>query len=515
MPKVSSAQEVTDLLRAKYPLIYLSSAEEDRVLEALVDIAKDLGRALKVWSVTKGFRVLVRGADDHELKANQPSLALDLVEKSNADQIVVLLDFGVFTEKDPVVVRALRDCVSAFANGKHKRSLVVLSPAAKIPTELEKIATLVDWDLPDRNEIQQISGQYAKAYQIQEVNPDSVDAAVGLTKDQVHNAFAYSLARTSRMTGIPALDPVIIQAEKEGLIKKSGLVEFIKTDIDISQVGGLGNLKKWLASRRNAFTQKAREFRLPQPKGLVVVGCPGTGKTMIGKAVGNAWGMPLVKFDIGRVFAGIVGSSEENMRRSLKLFEAIAPCVVLIDEVEKGLSGTGSSGATDGGTTARVFGTMLTWLNDKEAPVFVIATANDVTSLPPELLRKGRMDEVFFSDLPDSDERSAIFDIHIRKVGRHTEQIVSARELGELASATEGYSGAEIEQVVAAGLYLAFERETDLDYRSLREAIGQVVPLSRTAADKIEALRDWARGKAVFAGDRQDRPAALSGRFAP
>jgi SpoVK/Ycf46/Vps4 family AAA+-type ATPase len=254
-------------------------------------------------------------------------------------------------------------------------------------------------------------------------------------------------------------------------------------------VGGMTDLKAWLNKRRLAFTEQARAFGLPEPRGLLLLGVQGGGKSLLAKAVATMWKLPLLRLDIGRVFSELVGSSEENMRNALRLAETVSPAILWIDEIEKGISGIASSGRSDAGTAARVFGSFLVWMQEKTAPVFVIATSNDISLLPPELLRKGRFDEIFFIDLPDFEERQDIFAIHLLKRHRNPEQF----DLVRLARETEGFSGAEIEQAVIAGLYDAFEGGRDLEEPDLIRNVAQSIPLSQTMREQVTALRNWAR----------------------
>jgi SpoVK/Ycf46/Vps4 family AAA+-type ATPase len=292
--------------------------------------------------------------------------------------------------------------------------------------------------------------------------------------------------------------PTILD-EKKQIIRKSGMLEYYEQTEDVHDIGGLEVLKEWLAKRRHAFSSRAREFGLPLPKGILLIGVPGTGKSLTAKAVGRLWEMPLLRLDVGKIFAGLVGSSEENIRQVIHTAEAIAPAILWIDEIEKGFSGTGSSNMSDGGTTSRVFGSFITWLQEKRSPVFVIATANNVSQLPPELLRKGRFDEIFFCDLPSADERKQIFDIHIRKKNRDP----SGFELDRLVSATGDFSGAEVEQAVVAALYDAFDAGGDLDTEGLLAALSDIVPLAVTMREQIEAMREWARTRARDASGRR------------
>ncbi len=331
-----------------------------------------------------------------------------------------------------------------------------------------------------------------------------VESALGLTLVEAENVFSKSAVRTH------TFDLETILEEKKQIIRKSGLLEYYEHREEFSDVGGMEILKDWLVKRRAAFGARARDFGLPLPKGILLIGVPGTGKSLTAKAVGALWQMPLLRLDVGKIFAGLVGSSEENVRTVIKTAEAIAPAILWIDELEKGFSGTGSSGQTDGGTTSRVFSTFLTWLQEKSTPVFVIATANNVHQLPPELLRKGRFDEIFFCDLPDREDRRSIIDIHLRKKKRDPGQF----EMDKLVDATTDYSGAELEQAVIAALYDAFDTGGDLTTESLLKTFGELVPLAITMRENIDSMRDWARTRARMASARGAKPAKKEGWMA-
>jgi SpoVK/Ycf46/Vps4 family AAA+-type ATPase len=284
----------------------------------------------------------------------------------------------------------------------------------------------------------------------------------------------------------------VILTEKEQIIRKSGMLEYYRVDEGMADVGGLDVLKDWVRKRTQAFGQRARDFGLPAPRGILLLGVQGCGKSLSCKAVAANWRLPLLRLDVGKIFGGIVGQSEENMRRAIRMSESIAPTVLWLDELEKGFSGTQSSGVSDGGTTARVFASFVTWLQEKTAPVFVVATANRIDDLPPELLRKGRFDEIFFVDLPSEEERREIFAIHLKKRKRALENF----DLDRLADAAVGYSGAEIEQVIVSALYDAFDAGRDINTEDLLRNIHSSIPLSRTMKEQIDDLRMWASTRA-------------------
>src|SRR5215471_6369389 len=441
--KRSSKGEIEDLVRARYSLIWVTSPEENRVEEALKRLCMEREMRLEIWSITEGFKTIANGQGTRDVK--DPMKAIDHVIRSEGRALFVLRDFHPFL-KEPAVVRRLRD--AAHELRKTKKSLAVLAPVTKVPPELEKsISAVLDWDLPNRAEIEAAARKVIPSLppatqQVIESDPTFmervVEGALGLTLVEAENVFAKSAVRTH------TFDLETILEEKKQIIRKSGLLEYYEHREEFSDVGGMEVLKDWLVKRRNAF--RAREFGLPLPKGILLIGVPGTGKSLTAKAVGALWQMPLLRLDVGKIFAGLVGSSEENIRSVIKTAEAIAPAILWIDELEKGFSGTASSGQTDGGTTSRVFGTFVTWMQEKTAPVFVIATANNVHQLPPELLRKGRFDEIFFCDLPDREDRAQILDIHVRKKNRDPGKF----DMDKLVEATVDFSGAELEQAVVA-----------------------------------------------------------------
>jgi SpoVK/Ycf46/Vps4 family AAA+-type ATPase len=318
-------------------------------------------------------------------------------------------------------------------------------------------------------------------------NPDLqrevAEAALGLTESEARQVFDKTSVRDKKFS-----IPTILQ-EKKHIIRKSGILEFYEAKVGMESVGGLPNLKSWLAKREASFNQKARDFGLPSPKGILLLGVPGCGKSLAAKAISSGWQMPLLRLDVGKVFGSLVGSSEENMRRAIQTAEAVAPAIMWLDELEKGFSGTKSSGSSDGGTTARVFATFLTWLQEKTSPVFVIATANDVSQLPPELLRKGRFDEIFFVDLPNRKERVDILRIHLQRRNRDPENF----DLGRLVEASAGYSGSELEEVIVTGLYNAFDEgggDTDITTEGLLAAMTEVIPFSQTMRERLSGMRE-------------------------
>ena len=477
------------LIRARYPIIYLVSSEENRVEKAIKTIAFSRSKKIFFWSITKGME----GEDGSCISdLREPIKALDYIIESNINGVFILRDFHPYLN-DPIVIRKLRDLNRILKTSL--KNIIFLSAILKIPPEIEKEVAVLDYDLPSIDELNMIVESILRSVE----NPSSIElfhdhdkrekileAALGLSAEEAENVFAKSLVQTSQF------DIDIILSEKEQIIRKSGVLEFYKASEDISDVGGLENLKSWLKKRTLAFTKKARDFGLPQPKGILLIGIPGCGKSLTAKAISSLWKLPLLRLDVGKVFSSLVGSSEENVRRAIITAESIAPSILWLDELEKGFSGIQSSGFSDAGTTARVFGTFITWLQEKTSPVFVVATSNNISLLPPELLRKGRFDEIFYIDLPNYNERKEIFKIHLNKRNRDP----SLFDIDKLSDITRGYSGSEIEQIIISALYDAFDSNDELNDDRLVQSAKEMIPLSQTMEGEINKIREWAKTRA-------------------
>ncbi len=485
-------REISTLIRARYPLLYLVSWEEQRV-DALMDsVAKNLRRDLLEWTATRGLRVVggtFKGPAPEETMT--PVAALAAIGKLQNPSVVMLKDFHRWLE-DPLTVRALRELGHALKSTF--TTVVIVAPVLKIPEELEKELSVIDVPLPSKDDLSmlltEIVGVVVRTRRaVVELDPQQTEALVtaaqGLTLSEAENAFAKAIARDNRLDND---DVKLLLEEKSQVIRKSGLLEYYATDSKLDEIGGLSQLKKWLARRGNAFSQAARAFGLPEPKGVLLLGVQGCGKSLTARAIATSWQMPLVRLDMGRIYSGYIGSSEENLRRAIRVVESLSPVVLWVDEIEKALAGASGEGG-DSGVSARVFGTLLTWLQEKTKPVFVVATANRIEHLPPELLRKGRFDEIFFVDLPSDRERSDIFGIQLGKRQRDAAKF----PLGELAKATPEFSGAEIEQVVISALYDAFADGVELEPRHLLAAIHETKPLAVTMAEDVSRLREWAK----------------------
>jgi AAA+ superfamily predicted ATPase len=487
--------ELNIYIRARYSLLWLVTSEEKRAIQELVELAEEQRKPLYLWSATTGVVNSATPLRVDSARRDPLSLLSAIIDEREAG-IWVLRDFHPFL-RDHTVVRKLRE--AAFGLEAGAKTIILLGSVLKIPPELEKEITVVDFALPTAAQIDRLLDQIITASSKHggiQVSLDRrqrgrlVQACLGLTTSEAANAIAKAIVQADGRLDGDAIESVT--AEKQQIIRKSGLLEFYASDERLNDVGGLAILKEWLRKRVRAFSDEARAFGLPEPKGILLVGVQGCGKSLVAKSVANSWRLPLLRLDVGQLFSSLVGSSEENLRNAIRVAESIAPVVLWVDEIEKGFSGVGSSNISDAGTTARVFGSFITWLQEKKAPVFVIATANIVSQLPPELVRKGRFDEIFFVDLPNAAERADIWKIHLLKRNRDASQF----DLNTLAMASDGLSGAEIEQAVIAGLYEAFDKNRPLEMGDLLDVLQDTVPLSQMMQEEIDALRNWARQRA-------------------
>ncbi|MBI3800384.1 MAG: protein kinase [Deltaproteobacteria bacterium] len=480
------------LIRASYPLVCVFSFEEERVLAAVRAIAARLSedrgkrRAVYVWSASQGLR------DETSTLATpnsveDPTAALVHAIENPEDAIYVFLDLHHhFT---PVTTRLVRDAARAVR--MTRKSVLFLSPFFQVPEELQKEVTLTVFQLPDRAVLEPLVQRLADELKAEGVPVDLgledvaalVRAAAGLTVNEAERALRRAAIEAG---GLSVQAGRIVIEEKTQLIRKSGILEYYHTSESFAEVGGLDNLLAWFAARAPVFAGISRYAGLPQPKGVLLVGVPGCGKSLSARALAGAWRVPLLRLDVGRIFGSLVGASEANLRRAIHIAEAVSPCILWIDELEKGFAGVGGQGG--GGVTDRVFGTFLQWLQDKQSPVFVVATANDLTSMPPEFLRQGRFDEKFFVGLPENDTRETILRIHLAKRRRDPARF----DLKSLVAASARFSGAELEQAVISGLFHAFDANREVETADIHAAIQETFPLAKARAPEIIALEQWA-----------------------
>ncbi|OGF68180.1 MAG: ATPase [Candidatus Fischerbacteria bacterium RBG_13_37_8] len=506
MKKRNLEKEIEILIRARYPILFIESFEENRVEESLSKIASARGKKLFCWSCERGIYeygtpLHSRKAIDEKTKDVSAALqqVVDIVEPS----LFVFKDIHPYMT-DPGLVRKLRELAHYLKTSF--KTVVLISPQLRIPVELEKDITHLVYDTPDIQDLQELLNKIIKEVHEKAnlkitlddaIREKLLDAALGLTLNEAENVFAKALVMDTKLG---AEDIPVIMAEKEQIIRKSGILEFYSANETFAGIGGLEAMKEWLKKRQLAFSQKAKEFGLPAPKGILLIGVQGCGKSLTAKAVSGLWKLPLLRLDVGKLFSSYIGSTEENMRRAIRLAESIAPAILWIDEIEKSFAGVQSSAFSDAGTAARVFGSFITWLQEKTAPVFVIATANSVEQLPPELLRKGRFDEIFFVDLPMEIERKQIFVIHLQKRKRNPADF----DLIKLCKESEGFSGAEIEQCIISALFDVFARKAPLTTDNILESLKETMPLSVLMKEKIEELRGWAKGRARNASYKEE-----------
>jgi hypothetical protein len=504
--------ELETLIRARYPILYVLTSEELRVQNVVTDIARKRQKKVFEWSYSTGIvpaGTSIQSQKNRNPATKEPLAALDQVIEQVEPAIFIFKDFHPFLAKGNfAVIRKLKEIALHLKNSF--KTIILVSPTLEIPMELEKEITLLNFPLPSRDDLSELLDKIiADVKHLKQVQIDLDDAgrerllqaALGLTLGEAENVFAKIIVKDNRLSGDDVNE---VFGEKQQIIRKSGLLEYCTTNEGFAQVGGLAVLKEWLNKRSAAFTDEAREFGLPPPKGILMLGVQGCGKSLCAKAVSTQWQLPLLRFDMGRMFGSFVGSSEENVRRAITVAESVAPAILWVDEIDKAFAGSQGSGATDGGTTARVFGTFLTWLSEKTAPVFVVATANDISELPPELLRKGRLDEIFFVDLPSREERAEIFGIHLTKRGR----AAAGFDIEALAETSHDFSGAEIEEAINSALYDAFYDRRELKTEHVLNSLTQTVPLAKTMEEQISQLRRWADGRARNASLPRENPAA-------
>ena len=502
------AEQLTAHVRARIPLLYLVTWEEERTLREVERVAIELRARCYAWTETSGLRnvALPEGSDtDEDRRVREPLAVLGRIERDLRPAIYVLQDLHPHLEV-AAVKRKLRDLAGALPRS-HK-TVVIVGPRLVLPYELQKDVKVLDVPLPSREELlAHLDAIAAKLPDGQEVRLDRrerdelVRSAQGMTLGELEQTLALALVRGGRIDA--AAIPLVLE-EKEHTVRKSTVLEVVRWEQGCEVVGGLDQLKAFLTSRREAFSEEARAFGLPAPRGVCLIGVQGCGKSLAAKAIARFYRVPLLRFDVGRVFAGIVGRSEENVRGALKLAESLAPCVLWIDELEKSLAGAQSSHQSDAGTTARVISTITTWMQERpDRGVYVVATANDISRLPPELLRKGRFDEIFFVDLPTQAEREEILAIHLRRRQRDPGEL----DVASVAARTEGFSGAELEEAVIAALYEAFGQRRPLATSDLLQAIEQTVPLSTTMQEQVAWIRSWAARRARRASKSPRAPA--------
>lgn len=496
-------EEFKLLLRARYPLIYIPTYEEERVEAAIREEATNLGnRPVYTWDFVDGYQ---GSPNDVGFGRRNPLQALEFVEKlaASAPAVLILRDYHRFLE-DVAIARKLRNFARLLKS--QPKNIVLLSPRITIPDDLSEVLTVLEFPLPAaleiKTEIERLLVATGGNSLSVKVLDDLVRSCQGLSMERIRRVLARAIATHGELQ---PEDVDLVLEEKRQIIRQTQILDFYPATQQISDIGGLDNLKDWLLRRGGSFTDKARQYGLPHPRGLMLVGIQGTGKSLTAKAIAHHWHLPLLRLDVGRLFGGLVGESESRTRQMIQVAEALAPCILWIDEIDKAFSGLGSKG--DAGTTSRVFGTFITWLAEKTSPVFVVATANDIQALPPEMLRKGRFDEIFFVGLPSQEERKAIFNVHLSRLRPHN---LKSYDIERLAYETPDFSGAEIEQTLVEAMHIGFSQSRDFATDDVLEAASQIIPLARTAVEQIQKLQEWAAsGRARLASKHNPLSDAL------
>ncbi len=534
------------LINSNTPLVAIETVEEVRALALVRQACSELSLPLFEWSIADGLvrssgappsksttssglrrdalqaamsqaaslglADATQGSGQTIMNTREPSGVLAHIETMTIDAVFVLKDFHRHLD-DAVVVRRLRNVVQYFAASR--RALILTGPAIPLPAELEKEVEYLDFPLPDRTRLRQIVTEtfdrLSKSYSLKR----NADGAVmdqmaanlcGLTEEEAERAVAQALV--TRYALCPEIASDVLEAKKE-ILRRTGMLEFVDSSVNMKAIGGLDNLKHWLEKRRGAFDDSARQFGLEPPRGVIIMGVQGCGKSMCARAIAGDWNLPLTKFDTSAVYDKYIGETEKRIQKLFRVAEQLAPVVLWIDELEKVFAGSGpDSASVDAGVSSRLLGSFLSWMQDKKSPVFVAATCNNVTALPPELMRKGRFDEIFFVDLPNTAERKAIFSLHLSK----RKQDPGKFDVSGLAEAARGFSGAEIEAVVQSAMYAAYAAKTPISTASVLEELKATVPLAATRAEDIARLRDWALQRAVRASTADPDAAAVARR---
>nr|YP_010516886.1 subunit 4 of 26S proteasome [Haslea pseudostrearia]UXN44668.1 subunit 4 of 26S proteasome [Haslea pseudostrearia] len=471
-------------LKARYPIIYITTIEENRV-EYIIrkNIKANLNRSIYSWDFIDGY---TNNPNNEGFAKKNPLQALELVERLNAETpaLFLLKDFNRFLN-DLSISRKLRN-ISRILKLQPK-TIIIIGSDLNIPKELKDLITVVEFDLPSEQEINQELNRLVNSLNIKidsQLFENLVKACQGLSMERIRRVLSKIIA-TYKTIDHNSIN--ILLGEKKQIISQTEILEYTAVNEKIINLGGLGNLKEWLKKRRTAFSLQASNYGLPTPRGLLLVGLQGTGKSLTAKAIASEWQLPLLKLDVGKLFGGIVGESESRLREMINIAEAISPCILWIDEIDKAFSKTENIG--DSGTSNRVLGTFVSWLSEKTKPVFVIATANNIEVLPLEIIRKGRFDEIFFLDLPEKYEREEIFKIHLQKFRPDNWKSFNYPKLAELS---ESFSGAEIRQTIIEGMYQAFYEKREVTTDDICLALKESIPLANLESEQMVELKNWA-----------------------
>lgn len=479
----SFGDEFKLVLKARFPIIYISTQEEERLeftIRKLVQTTEM--QPIYTWDFVEGYN---SNPNVKGFGARNPLQALDLIEKMGEQKsaIFILKDFNKFLT-DVVVSRKIKNLLQLLK--KQSKTIIITANEIDIPSELFSFLMVLEFTLPTAQEIKlelqrlfECIGQKPEARFLESLTR----ACQGLTLEKVRQTLSKSLARSNTINNA-TID--LILDEKRQIVAKTQILDFPRTETKLVDIGGLNNLKYWLKIRRQSFTEKAELYGIPTPKGLVLAGIQGTGKSLTAKSIAGEWKLPLLQLDVGRLFEGVIGESEKRVRQMIQIVEALAPCILWIDEIDKAFN---QNQQTDSGTTNRVTGTFLTWLSEKQSSVFVVATANHLDSIPLEIIRKGRFDEVFFVDLPTEEERRQIFGVILHRLRPATKQVFN---LNLLSNSAKGFSGSEIEQAVIEAMHKAFSEEREFNEDDIIMSLKQIIPLSIIDSTRTQQLREWA-----------------------
>jgi SpoVK/Ycf46/Vps4 family AAA+-type ATPase len=491
---MSFLNEFVLLLKARYPIIYIATNEEERI-EYLVKYCakKYVVRTYYSWDFVDGYQ---GNPSDNGFAARNPLEALDLIDKLTPEtaSLFILKDYDNFL-KDFSIVRKLKNLSRSLKT--QPKNIIIISSEINIPDSLKEFVTLLEFPLPSYSEILEELNRLISSLQ-QEIEPATLNniatACQGLSLERIRRVLSKVIAKYGE---IDSSSSSLILQEKKQIIQQTQLLEFCLNDKNISDLGGLDNFKNWLEIREQAFSQEAIKYGLPYPKGLLLVGVQGTGKSIAAKIIAHEWQLPLLRLDFGRLFASLIGQSEQRVRKMIEIAEALSPCVLWVDEIDKAFAGAQSSG--DSGTTSRVLATFITWLSEKTSPVFVVATANNIDWIPPEILRKGRFDEMFFLNLPTREEREAIFEVHLKKYRPDSVKNFQIPLLGQIS---KEFSGAEIESVVIEAMRLGFNENREFNNEDILVSVQNLVPLAKTKSKEIDLLKAWAESGNVISASK-------------
>jgi ATP-dependent 26S proteasome regulatory subunit len=481
---MSFTQEFNLLLKARYPIIYVTTIEEDRLEYTIRNCIKKNGnRGIYIWDFVEGY---INNPNNNGLAKRNPLQALEFIEKIQPETpaIFLLKDFNRFLN-DVSVSRKLKNLIRILKT--QPKTLIIVATEVNIPNEFIDTITILEFQLPQLNEIKQELDRLVNSLNQKIENnvfESLINSCQGLSLERIRRVLSKIIALHKTLDE-RAID--LILKEKRQIIYQTQVLEFCLSDNTIADIGGLTNLKNWLTQRAKSFSNRAKNYGLPAPRGLLLIGIQGTGKSLTAKAIANDWQLPLLKLDFGRLFGGIVGESEMKIRQMIQIAETLAPCILWIDEIDKTFGQINSKG--DSGTTSRVLGTFITWLSEKTAPVFVVSTANNFDVLPVELIRKGRFDEIFFIGLPLEDERKLIFTVHLSKLRPDSWKDFN---IDILSQESKNFSGAEIQKSIIEGMHIAFNENREFTTNDIRRGLQETIPIAKMNFEEIESLQNWA-----------------------